>query len=200
MKKKILWICETAVLLALLVTLQWGLAAIIPEQTVRQIVVGSVVNLILAVSALVGGLWCGVTVALLSPLFAFWVGVIPGMQLPILPAICLGNLVLVLCMHFLVRKPLRKKSFWGMATGAGGVVVAAVAKFGVLYLLVHQLISKLWISNAGWGLTNPQGNALGQMPPAILAAMSWPQLFTALIGGILALLVVPLLWKALKKH
>jgi hypothetical protein len=187
-------------MLALLVTLQWAVSSVIPDPLTKQLITGSVVNLILAVSVLVGGSWCGVTVALISPLFAFWVGVIPGMQLPVLPAICVGNLVYVLLLHFLVGKSLRKKSVWGAAASAGGLVVAAGAKFGVLYLLVHKLIASLWANNSGWGLINAKGAAQATIPPTILEAMFWPQAVTALIGGILALLIVPLLWKALKRR
>ncbi|MCL2672483.1 MAG: hypothetical protein FWF10_10700 [Clostridiales bacterium] len=195
MKKKILRITETAVLLALLVTLQWGLSALIPEPTTKQFVVGSAVNLILAVSVLVGGLWSGVFVALLSPLFAFLVGVIPGMQLPILPAICLGNLVYVLGMHFLIRKPLRNKGLWNTTKSIGGLIITAAAKFALLYFAVTKLIAALWTSNAGWNLAGVPP----AMPAPLIAAMSWPQLVTALIGGALALVVAPLLWKALKR-
>ena len=62
MSKKIRWITETAVMLALLVSLQAF------TKPMGQLVTGSCVNAVLAVSALVGGLGCGLTVALISPL------------------------------------------------------------------------------------------------------------------------------------
>ena len=65
MNKKTLWITETAVMIALLVALQWA------TKPLGQFVTGSCVNLVLGVSVLVGGLWCGLTVALVSPFFAF---------------------------------------------------------------------------------------------------------------------------------
>lgn len=69
MNKKTLWITETAVMIALLVALQWA------TKPLGQFVTGSCVNLVLGVSALVGGLWCGLTVALVSPFFAFLLGI-----------------------------------------------------------------------------------------------------------------------------
>ena len=54
MNKKIRWITETAVMLALLVCLQ------ALTKPMGQLVTGSCVNAVLAVSALVGGLICGV--------------------------------------------------------------------------------------------------------------------------------------------
>ena len=70
MKKKTLWLTETAMLIALLIVLQavtksWG-----------QIVTGSFVNTVLALSVLTVGLWSGVTVAALSPFFAFMLGIL----------------------------------------------------------------------------------------------------------------------------
>ena len=57
MKKQILWITETAVMLALLVTLQ------ALTKAAGQYVTGSCVNLILAVTALTAGLGSGAAVA-----------------------------------------------------------------------------------------------------------------------------------------
>ena len=53
MNKKIRWITETAVMLALLVSLQ------ALTKPMGQLVTGSCVNAVLAVSALVGGIGCG---------------------------------------------------------------------------------------------------------------------------------------------
>ena len=72
MKNKTFWIAETAVMIALLVALQWATKAL------GQFVTGSCVNLVLGVSTLVGGVWCGAVVALVSPFCAFLVGVGPA--------------------------------------------------------------------------------------------------------------------------
>ena len=64
MKRKVQWITRTAVMLALLVTLQTL------TKGFGQIVTGSCVNAVLAVSVLVGGIGSGVTVALISPVYA----------------------------------------------------------------------------------------------------------------------------------
>ena len=65
MKKKILWITESAIMLALLVTLQTL------TKPAGQIVTGTCVNACLAVAVLVGGIGCGLTVAFFSPIDAF---------------------------------------------------------------------------------------------------------------------------------
>ena len=131
MKKKTLWIAETAVMIALLVALQ-GLT-----KPAGQFVTGSCVNLILGVSTLVGGLWCGLTVALLSPFFAFLFGIGPAL-IQIVPAIAVGNIVLVLVLFSLCRKAKKLSPL-----SYGGAVAASVCKFAVLYALVVLLLLPL---------------------------------------------------------
>ena len=87
MKNKTYWIAETAVMIALLVALQWA------TKPLGQFVTGSCVNLVLGVSTLVGGVWCGAVVAIASPFCAFLVGVGPA-KLLIVPFIAVGNVVL----------------------------------------------------------------------------------------------------------
>ena len=96
MKKKTLWLTETAMLIALLIVLQavtksWG-----------QIVTGSFVNTVLALSVLTVGLWSGVTVAALSPFFAFMLGIGPQL-IAIVPAIAVGNIALVVVLWTLTK-------------------------------------------------------------------------------------------------
>lgn len=180
MNKKIRWITETAVMLALLVSLQ------ALTKPMGQLVTGSCVNAILAVSALVGGLSCGLTVALISPVLAFLLGIAP--QILTVPAIMAGNTVYVVLLFVIAGKSkniVRKIAAW---------LVAAAAKFATLYAIVVGLIC---------GVLSEGLLAAGTLKPPMLemlpATFSWPQLFTALIGGALALLIVPLLKKALKK-
>ena len=65
---------ETAVMTALLIVLQ------AVTKPAGQYITGTCVNAVLAVSVLAAGLWSGIAVALLSPLFAFLLGI--GPQLP----------------------------------------------------------------------------------------------------------------------
>ena len=61
MKKKLLWITETAIMLALLVTLQ------ALTKPAGQLVTGTAVNGVLGIATLVAGVGSGAVVALLSP-------------------------------------------------------------------------------------------------------------------------------------
>ena len=72
MNKKIRWITETAVMLALLIALQ------ALTKPMGQLVTGSCVNAILAITVLLVGMSSGITVALISPVFAFLFAIAPN--------------------------------------------------------------------------------------------------------------------------
>lgn len=167
-------ITRTAVLLALLVILQTVTKA------AGQIVTGSCVNCVLAVGALMLPLGGSLVLAAASPFLAFLLGVGPKL-LAIIPAIAVGNLVYVLVLSLL----LRKKESAGLPVRLGGLAAASAVKFLTLYLLVVQLLCRV--------LTLAE-----KQVQTFTAMFSWPQLITALIGGALALVVVPLLKKAQK--
>ena len=181
MNKKIRWITETAVMIALLVALQ----AI--TKPLGQLVTGSCVNAILALSALLGGLSCGITVALISPVMAFLLGIAP--QILTVPAIMAGNTVFVVLLSLIAGKDAKQ-----IVRQVVAWLVAAAAKFAVLYVLVAKVICGVASASllASGALKEP-------MLKALPATFSWPQLFTALIGGAVALLLVPVLRKALHK-
>ena len=177
---QILWVTRTGILVALLITLQWATAG--TQAFAGQYITGSCVNVVLAIAALTAGLWSGVTVALLSPFCAFLLGIGPKL-IQIVPAVSVGNLVFVLVLSFAIGQ---KKT--GIPTQAVGLALASVAKFATLYLLVVKLI----VPALAAGLKPQQIATFSTM-------FSFPQLITAAIGGTLALLIVPILRKTLKK-
>lgn len=179
MRKKILWITETAMMLALLVAVQ-GLTAGLQNQ----ILTGSCVNLILVVTALLVGTWGGAVVAVVSPFVAFLFGIGPKF-VELLPAIAVGNLVLVLLYSLILGGD--KKPIWLQAVVWVG---AAAAKFGALYLLMVKLLVPGLVS---------AGTVAAAAGEKLSAQFGILQMVTALIGGAVALLIVPLLRKALHK-
>ncbi len=171
MNKKTLWITETAVLTALLVVLQSVTAP------AGQLVTGSAVNAVLAIAAIFGGMACGLTVAIISPFCAFLLGIGPQI-IAIVPAIALGNCVYVVLLSLLTKDSVVRYVIAWLA--------ASAAKALTLYLVVVQLLCRV----------------LPLKPPQIekfTAMFSVPQLITALIGGAVAMLIAPLLKKALRK-
>ena len=173
MKKKTLWIAETAVLIALLVVLQFV------TKPLGQLVTGSCVNAVLATAVLIAGLGSGLTVAVLSPFFAFILGIGPQL-FPITPAIAAGNCVLVILLHLICRNSL------SLPRRVIACAAASFGKFLALYLLVVQLLCRVL--------------ELAEKQVATFTAMfSWPQLTTALIGSAIALLIIPRIKTALHK-
>jgi len=180
MNKKVRWITETAVLLALLVVLQ------AVTKSFGQLVTGSCVNAVLALAVLLAGMSSGVTIAVLSPVLAYLLGI--AAQLVTVPAIMAGNVVFVALLRLIVGDGGslgRQITAW---------VTAAAAKFAALYLLVVKLIC---------GVAAPQLLAAGTLKEPMLKMLptmfAWPQLITALIGGGVALVLLPLLKKAVKR-
>ena len=185
MNKKIRWVTQTAALLALLICLQ-AAGSIIAAPLAKQLITGTFVNCVLAVSVLSVGLSAGITVALISPICAFLLGIAPNF-ITVLP-IMAGNVCFVALLRLLFG---RSKI---LALG-----IAAVTKFAVLYLLVVQVIC---------GIASPTllGQKIGDIvvlaPPMLTmlpTMFSWPQLVTAITGGGIALLIFPTLKKALHK-
>lgn len=173
---KIKWMTRTAALVALLIALQWATSG--TQAFAGQYITGTLVNCVLAVAALFGGVWCGVTVAVLSPFFAFLMGIGPKL-IQIVPCIALGNTAFVVLLYLL-------KTHKRVAVQqAVCLAAAAAAKFLTLYVAVVKVVIPLM----GDALKAPQIQTFTVM-------FSWPQLVTALLGGALALLVLPVLRKA----
>ena len=183
MGKNIRWITETAVMLALLVALQ------ALTKPMGQLVTGSCVNAVLAITVLLVGMGGGIAVALISPDCAFLLGIAPNF-VTVLP-IMAGNVCFVVLLRLIAGKALWRQ---GVA-----LAVAAAVKFGVLYLLVVKVICG---AASGALLGKKIGSMVVLAPPMLqkLPAMfTWPQLFTALIGGAVALAIAPVLKNALKR-
>ena len=186
MSKKIRWITETAVMLALLVSLQ------ALTKPMGQLVTGSCVNAVLAITVLLAGISSGIAVALISPVFAFLFGIAPNF-VTVLP-IMIGNVCFVVLLRLIAGKSHRP--IWRQPVA---LAAAAGVKFGVLYLLVVKVVCGV---ASGALLGKKLGNIVVLAPPMLTklpAMFTWPQLFTALIGGAVALLLVPVLRKALHK-
>ena len=184
--KKTIWITRTGVLLALLLALQW--VTLGTKAFAGQYITGSLVNCVLAVSALTAGLSSGLVIALLSPIFAYLLGIAP--QLVVVPAIMAGNCALVLVLWAVGRGD---APMWRKAVAVG---LAAVGKFVGLYPLGG---AGLCGGGAGFLLGEQGFGAPVLLQPMIQAlplTFSWPQLITALIGGTLGVLVSRILDRA----
>ena len=191
MNKKILWITETAVMLALLICLQW-VSGMIPTPLTNQLITGTMVNCVLAVTVLLAGRSSGLTVALISPVFAYWFGI--ARVFTAVPLIMAGNVCYVLILSLFLQRSF--KPAWKQPVALG---TAALAKFAVLYGLGVKLVGGVMFDtlNGKVFAGNPLMNQ--KVLKQLMNMFAWPQLVTAVTGGILALLMVPMLRKALRK-
>ena len=192
MNKKIRWITETAVLTALLICLQW-MGSAIPEPLTKQLVTGSFVNCVLAVAVLYAGYGSGITIALISPVMAFLLNIAPNF-ITVLP-IMISNVCYVAVLRGIAGKSGRP--LWRQPVA---LIAAAGVKFGVLYVLVVQIIcgvaAQQLLGKKLWDVVVLAPPMLQMLP----AMFTWRQLVTALAGGAIALLILPLLRKALKRR
>ena len=170
--KNIRFITRTAMGVALVILAQLAGrlfpagAVIAGPFSVSQLVTGSLVNCVLFVFTAVGGVWCGVCVGILSAVLASVIGIGPAV-LAVVPLVACGNAIL--CIVFsVVSKALPRLA---------AVITAAAVKCGFLWLSVPLLLQAI-------GASDKQRMMLGIM-------FSWPQACTALIGGLLAMLIIP---------
>ena len=175
-RKRTLWITTTAVFTALLIAVQAATALVPPP--FRQFVTGTLVNLLLILSVLTCGPSSGLTVAVVSPIFAHMFGI--GPILPIVPFIITGNAALVSIWHGIGGR----KFAGAFVVRATAAAAAAVGKFFVLYVGVVMIAVPVLLD-----LPEQQASVLSGM-------FSVPQLFTALAGGAVAIAVLPVVEKA----
>lgn len=188
MREKVLWITRTGVMLALLIAVQ-----AVTQSFGQQLLTGTCVNTMLVLAVLLCGLSSGLTVAVISPVAAFLLGIAPNL-ITVIP-IMLGNACYVTVMHLMLGKSL--KPFWKQPLA---LIAAAGLKFGILYLLVVKVICGV----ASGALLGQKLGDVVVLATAMLeklpAMFTWPQLITALAGGAAALFVLPIQQKAMRRR
>lgn len=178
MNSKIKWITRGAAVIALIIVVQFTTAGL-----GQQLLTGSLVNLILALTALLFGWSVAAAAAVVSPFVAYLLGI--NAQILVVPAIAVGNLTYVLVIALLVQL-LKGKKVADLVQNLIAVSLAAVCKFVIQYLLIVK-----WI-------------APSFLPPKALPVMAVNfgvlQLFTACIGGALASMIHEVVGKGIKSE
>jgi len=172
--EKVLWITRTAVLVAIVITLQAATRVFASNY-----VTGSVVNLMLVISVMTCGLYSGITVGAVTPFIAILVGV-AGPTWTFAPFIALGNILLVTIWHFIGNRDIPGRYMAQFIA----LIAGAIAKFLILHFGIVWLQMGIKTFNPVALIANP---------------LSIPQLITASIGGLCAIIILPPLQKALKK-
>ncbi len=130
----------------------------------QQFITGPIVNAVLFVSTAYLGVLSGILIGFLPSLFAYFAGLLPVPLLPMIPYIIMSNAILVICFGIL-----KKRNFFGAA------VIASFLKFLFLFSSSSYIIS-FFIKKS--------------LPAPIIAMMAWPQLITALLGSIIAFIIL----------
>jgi len=147
-----------------------GAGLLISNLGMPQWITGPLVNSLLILTVLWLGVSQAIFVGMVTPLGAVISGVLPLPLLVMIPFIAMSNAILVS-----VFGNLRHTNQWA------ALAVGAVAKAAFLFIAVTVLVAHpLSLVIAG------QGQAV-VVPASIVNMMSWPQLLTALTGGMIAL-------------
>lgn len=174
--KKLIWVTQTALLIALIVLAQL-LSKVIPGN-ISQFVTGSLVNLVLIIGAFVPGFASGATAALISPILAAFFGIIPGHLPQMVPVVMAGNLTIVFITWLCSRAShgLGKQS--AVVLNVIGVIAGALLKSAVMWGATVKIII-------------PVFHVAAKLAALLIAMVSVPQIITGTIGGVLALLIMP---------
>jgi hypothetical protein len=146
-----------------------GVAIMAPIVSNQQLITGTIVNATIIIGVCLLGSTNALLIGLLPSSVALATGVLSPALAPMIPFIIIGNAILALTFSYL-----KNFNYWvGMVTGAA-------LKFAFLYG-ISSVVIELITSE--------------QIAAKVAVQMSWPQLITALCGGILAYGVVKLLKK-----
>ena len=136
-----------------------GIATVVPLFH-QQLITGPIVNATLFVATIILGTQMSILVGLLPSIIALSVGTLPAPLAPMVPYIMISNAILILTFGYL-----KDRNYW-LAVG-----VASFLKFLFLFSTSSIVIGLLMKK---------------ELADSVALMMNWPQLLTALAGGILA--------------
>ncbi len=137
-----------------------GIALVAPLFPLQQ-VTGPIINALLFIAVVMLGLKQSLPICFIPSVMALLAGLLLPVMIPIVPFIMLSNVVLVVSFSYFYQK-----NFWL------GIAIASAVKF-IFIWSTTSAIANLFIK------TPAIVNKVAQL-------MSWPQLFSALLGGLLA--------------
>lgn len=182
--KKAIWVTQTAMLIALIVLSQL-LSRVIPtipvgQFNLNQLVTGSLVNLVLVVGAYVAGFASAGTAAIISPVLAAFLGIIPGKLPQMVPVVMAGNLVIVFITWLCFRASNGLGRVSATVLTIVGVAAGAFLKMVTMWAAVEKIVVPVLHINES-------------LEKVLVGAVSISQFVTGVIGGCVALLIMPAL-------
>lgn len=137
----------------------FGIATIVPLFH-NQFATGPIVNAVLFISIIILGLEKTLFICLIPSVIAMSVGLLPPVLAPMVPFVMISNVLMVFVFFYT-----KKINYWLAMVSASFIkfVFLYAASFAVVNLVIKK-----------------------ELAAAIITMMSWPQLLTALAGGVLA--------------
>ena len=126
----------------------------------HQAITGPIINATLFISTILLGIQAGVLIGLIPSLIALSVGLLPATLAPMIPFIVAGNTILVVVFNYL-----KEKNYWLAIVGAS--LLKFIFLFNTSSIVINLLFKK-------------------EVASKVAIMMSWPQLLTALAGGLIA--------------
>lgn len=173
------FLTRTAMLLALAIIFQ-NLRYLIPAGPQSTLIIGSLVNLCIVVATGAVGIASGVIISLITPLVALLQAHLPHPFFA--PVTAIGNMAIAFVMYLSI-----KTNIFAKVSDFTGVIIGAFVKWGVMYFLGISLVLNTII---------PKGTLKPPQVAALSANFNLPQLITALIGGVLGVVIVRILIKS----
>ena len=130
----------------------------------QQAITGPIVNATLFISVALLGTQNAIFVGLIPGVIALSVGLLPVVLAPMLPFIMLGNTILIVVFGYF-----KEKNYWL------GIILASALKFVFLFG-ASSMVMNLFLKK--------------EIAQKVALMLGWPQLFTALIGGVIAYLIL----------
>lgn len=136
-----------------------GVVVIIPSLIHIQWITGPIVNAILFLAVILVGGRNALLIGLIPSIIALYFGLLPAPLAPLIPFIMISNAILVVLFDWL------KKNYWT------AIIVAATVKFLFLHVSTSTIMDLILRK---------------ELAPKVAQILSWPQFYTALIGGFIA--------------
>jgi len=143
-----------------------------------QILTGPFINTMLLLTALIVNPIGAVILGCITPGIALIRGQLPSVLAPVVPFIMIGNALLILIFTYLLKRIRFQNNNYVVIRHGLSLFFAAFVKFIWLALAAHLMLPIIIGLN---------------IPDQFIAAMTFPQLFTAIVGGIFAFCLYELL-------
>ena len=173
LSKSTVFISRLALLIALTLVIQMG--------GFPQPITGPLINMLLFLTVMLLGWLAGAILGCLTPLIALIRGQLPAVLAPLVPFIAVANTVLVLIYFLIYFQILKRTNLAKWLKIIIAVFFAAIAKY-LFFILTVKIIFPYLVKTT--------------IPNSAAIILMTPQLFTALLGGFLFLILFNILNRA----